>query len=85
MLFRSWLASRGVAANDGGSSFIVRIVGSGVINCWYLFNAYANGSPDEYAYACAVRPIVTLRSSVQIDTSDTTKDGSEQGKAWILK
>ena len=80
-----WLASRGVAANDGGSSFIVRIVGSGVINCWYLFNAYANGSPDEYAYACAVRPIVTLRSSVQIDTSDTTKDGSEQGKAWILK
>ncbi len=50
-----------------------------------LFNAYTSGTTNESARACAVRPIVTLNSSIQIDTSDATKDGSEQGKAWELK
>ncbi len=80
-----WLASRSMVAYGSNSGFHVRRVDSGDVSYWYLFYASTNGSTDENAYACAVRPIVTLRSSVQIDTSDTTKDGSEQGKAWILK
>ncbi len=80
-----WLASSSIGAYDGNSGFNVRGIGSGDINGWSLFGAGTGGSAGENANACAVRPIVTLRSSVQIDTSDTTKDGSEQGKAWILK
>ena len=80
-----WLASRSVYVDDDGSIFRVRVVGSGGVSFWHLFSANAYGTTNENAYACAVRPIVTLNSSVQIDTSDTTKDGSEQGKAWILK
>ncbi len=80
-----WLASRSVDASIDNSYFRVRLVDSGDVRNWCLFYAYTSGYSRESAYACAVRPIVTLRSSVQIDTSDTTKDGSEQGKAWILK
>ena len=80
-----WLVSRCVRAYDDSSNFDVRFVDSGVVNYWSLFGAATNGYTYEFARACAVRPIVTLNSSVQIDTSDTTKDGSEQGKAWILK
>ncbi len=80
-----WLASRNVVARDDHSDFDVRLIGRGGVHYWYLFGARAVGDTYERARAGAVRPIVTLNSSVQIDTSDTTKDGSEQGKAWILK
>ncbi len=80
-----WLASRGVYAGNAASYFNVRYVASGCVRGCGLFYANTNGSPNEYLRACAVRPIVNLNSSVQIDTSDATKDGSEQGKAWILK
>ncbi len=80
-----WLASRSVLAGDNNSLFDVHRVGGGVVLGWNLFNAGTGGSANGLTRAFAVRPIVTLRSSVQIDTSDTTKDGSEQGKAWILK
>lgn len=80
-----WLASRSVRARDSDSNFRVRFVGSGNVTHWDLFCAGTGSGTVEDVRACAVRPIVTLRSSVQIDTSDTTKDGSEQGKAWVLK
>ena len=31
------------------------------------------------------RPVVTLKSNVKIDVSDTTKDGTKPGKAYVLK
>ena len=80
-----WLASRSVDAHVNYSYFRVRCVDGGELRRWMLFHANADGNTYEYAKTCAVRPIVTLNSNVQIDTSDTTKDGSEQGKAWILK
>lgn len=80
-----WLASRCVRADNYNSNFCVRLVSSGGVYGWGLFNANTGGGTDGIARACAVRPIVTLNSSVQIDASDTTKDGSEQGKAWELK
>lgn len=80
-----WLASRSVHAYDNGSNFNVRFLGSGDVGAWGLFDTRTNGNAYVIARACAVRPIVTLNSGVQIDTSDATKDGSEQEKAWILK
>ena len=80
-----WLASRSVNAYDNNSYFHVRYVDGGDVSRWSLFGAFAYGGTIERARACAVRPIVNLKSSVQIDTSDITKDGSEQAKAWTLK
>ena len=64
----------------------VRCVKEGKMDCELLYTEYSGiGNPNTASYAYSVRPIVTLNSNVQIDTSDATKDGSEQGKAWILK
>ncbi len=80
-----WMASRSVYANVNDSNVGVRRVDSGDVYRWNLFDANTDNYTGERARACAVRPIVTLNSGVQIDTSDATKDGSEQGKAWELK
>ncbi len=80
-----WLASRSVGAYNDHSSFSVKRVYSGDVGNWNLFYAYTDGRAGKIGYASAVRPIVTLNSNIQLDTSDTTKDGSEQAKAWILK
>ena len=63
----------------------MRDVDSGDVNNWNLFNANTTGSTNELANACAVRPVVNLKSDVKIDKSDSSKDGSEPGKAIVLK
>lgn len=68
-----WLGSRCVDASDSRASFILRFVGSGVVACWNLFDAFVEGDPYENGYSCAVRPIVTLNSGIQI----TDGDGSQ--------
>ena len=80
-----WLGSRSVYANDSGASFDVRVVDSGDVYRWCLFNAGTGGGTGENEYACGVRPIVTLKSKVQIDKSDTSKDGKTPEKAIVLK
>lgn len=80
-----WLGSRSVNANDGLASFNVRVVGSGDVNLWSLFDAYTDGGANEDGHGLAVRPVVTLKSTVQIDKSDETKDGSAPERAIVLK
>ena len=79
-----WLGSRSVNASDGGAYFNVREVDSGVVGYWYLVYADTVGTRDS-EIACGVRPIVTLKSKVQIDKSDTSKDGKSPEKAIVLK
>lgn len=40
-----------------------------------------NNQSRDYSY----RPIVTLNSNVSIDTSNTSKDGSDLDNAWEIK
>ncbi len=80
-----WLGSRSVNARDDFADFRVRGVGSGAVDHWYLFIAYAGGYTYEYERACGVRPIVTLKSKVKIDKSDTSKNGKSPEKAIVLK
>ena len=80
-----WLGSRSVNAYDNHAGFNVRAVDSGVVNGWNLFHANAGGNTYGNEGACGVRPIVTLKSKVQIDKSDTSKDGKSPEKAIVLK
>ena len=80
-----WLGSRCIGANDNSAYFNVREVDSGDVGYWLLFYANPTGVAIGYANACAVRPVVTLKSDVKIDKSDSSKDGSEPGKAIVLK
>lgn len=80
-----WLGSRSVNAYGSVAGFNVRGVDSGDVSGWYLFYAHTDGYPYEYESACGVRPIVTLKSKVKIDKSDTSKDGKSPEKAIVLK
>ena len=80
-----WLGSRSVYAYDDIAYFRVREVDSGDVLSWGLFDAFTDGDTDENEYACGVRPIVTLKSKVKIDKSDTSKDGKSPEKAIVLK
>ena len=80
-----WLGSRSVGAYDSRAGFHVREVDGGDVSYWSLFSAATVGSAYEYERACGVRPIVTLKSKVQIDKSDTSKDGKSPEKAIVLK
>ena len=80
-----WLGSRSVGAYDSRAGFHVREVDGGDVSYWSLFSAATVGSAYEYERACGVLPIVTLKSKVQIDKSDTSKDGKSPEKAIVLK
>ena len=80
-----WLGSRCIEEYGNRADFGVRVVAIGGVIHWTLFSADTTGHPGEDAYARAVRPVVTLKSDVKIDKSDSSKDGSEPGKAIVLK
>lgn len=86
-----WLADRVTYVGESNSDFCVSVMDStdwaddGFTYMAISFLNFGISSESSGAFGFACRPVVTLNSSVQIDTSDATKDGSEQGKAWILK
>ena len=75
-----WMSSRCVHALSDSASFRVRSVGSGDVRASRLYYS----DDREYSDAFAVRPIITLKSNVQID-AQKDKDGSTPEKAYIIK
>ena len=76
-----WLSSRCVDAFSSYASFRVHYVTSSNVYAVYLFFSYGNENSDTYR----VRPVVSLESNVEIDTSIAGKDGSSPDKAWTIK
>ena len=75
-----WLASPCVYLFSSGAYFGVRYAYSGNVYAYYLYNS------DGYTNSISrgVRPIVSLGSMLQIDSSDTARDGSTSAKAWKI-
>ena len=71
-----WLASPCVYAIFGGSFayFYVRYVGSTDVSAYFVFGSYDRS----YCGTCAVRPVVSLKSNVQLE-QNTEKT------AWVIK
>ena len=76
-----WLSSRCVNAGGYYAHFFVRFVASSDVNAGDLF--VSNGSVGSFTYR--VRPVVSLESNVEIDTSIAGKDGTSPDKAWVIK
>ena len=76
-----WMSSRCVSTSSDSANFIIYYVNNGAIGASYLYCS------NEKLDSCdrAIRPIITLNSNVQLDTNDTTKDGTSVNKAWIIK
>ena len=77
-----WMSSRCVDAYSELVGFNVHIVGSGNINTEP--NSLCNSIGSERSLNYAFRPVITLNSNVQIDTS-TSGDGSTVEQAYVIK
>ena len=75
-----WLASPCVDLNSSREGFSVRNAGSSYVRATYLY--YSDSYPR--SNSSGVRPLVSLGSMLQIDTSDTARDGSTSAKAWKI-
>ena len=74
-----WMSSRCVSATSSLPNFNVRIVNSaGWVEAYYLYSS-------TFKPKLAFRPVITLKSDVQIDTTDATKDGTTAENAYVLK
>lgn len=79
-----WISTRSVHVSSGESHFRIRLIYNGYISNEDLY--YNNGvSHTDGLVAYAFRPVITLNSDVQIDATDTTKDGTTATNAYILK
>ena len=79
--FSYFMSSRCVGVSSEIGCFFIRNIDSGKIdaaNCAYFSNNYQNIDKDSF------RPIVTLNSNVQIDTSNSG-DGSTAEQAYVIK
>lgn len=76
-----WMSSRCVSTSSDSANFIIYYVNNGAIGASYLYCS------NEKLDSCdrAIRPIITLNSNVQLDTNDTTKNGTSVNKAWIIE
>ena len=78
--FKYWISSRCIDADSAYALFDVRHVGSNNINASDLCNSYGT----ERSYSYSFRPVITLNSNVQIDTSNSG-DGSTAEQAYVIK
>ena len=69
-----WLASSSVICEFDWefASFHLRFIKSGKVTGGTTFN----GNLNLFPHMCTVRPVVTLKTGLKIDTTDATRDGS---------
>ena len=83
-----WLSSRCVLYRANYAGFVLHGIMDGYVGGDFLYdsNGYtgsnnAVSSPRSFAF----RPVITLKSDIKLDITDTTKDGSTAANAWIIK
>lgn len=74
-----WISSRCVNAYYGNANFGIKLY-SGNIITHYLYYSYQDSNGGNFP----LRPVVTLKSDIKIDTEDTTKDGKTVDNAWKI-
>ena len=75
-----WLASPCVELYSSYACFVVCGAYGGYVSDNYLYRSNYNTLSISYG----VRPLVSLDSMLQIDTSDVARDGSTSAKAWKI-
>ena len=78
--FGGWLASPCVNLGSFYAYSCVRLAGSRLVGEYFLYGSYVSS----LSLSFGVRPLVSLGSMFQIDSSDTARDGSKPRKAWKI-
>ena len=75
-----WLASPCVNLGSFYAYSCVRLAGSRLVGEYFLYGSHVSS----VSLSFGVRPLVSLGSMFQIDSSDTARDGSISTKAWKI-
>ena len=75
-----WLSSRGILAEKEYAAFDGRFVENGKVAAYFLHGSYG----DSRSYNYTFRPVITLKSNVQLDTTNAG-DGSSAEHAHKIK
>ena len=75
-----WISSRCVQANSSSVSYYVYVVYSSYVNADYLYTSTDASNDPVYA----IRPVITLNSSVKLDITDIG-DGSSPQTGYSIK
>lgn len=75
-----WLSSRCIDTY-GVAIYDIRFISEGRVNA----NGTYHSDNLSYLYAFSFRPVITLNTDVEIDTTNTANDGKNSTNAWILK
>ena len=78
--FGGWLASPCVNLGSFYAYSCVRLAGSRLVGEYFLYGSHVSS----LSLSFGVRPLVSLGSMFQIDSSDTARDGSKPRKAWKI-
>lgn len=76
-----WMSSRCISAYSDYADFCVCNVYYDYVRADCLYNSYNN----PLNIACTIRPVITLKSDVQIDATDIERDGTTATKAYVIK
>jgi len=82
-----WLGSRRIPSaastqNYFGSNTINK---SGIRSYTTLWKVFLDGSFQSIIWTDGVRSVISLKPDIEINTTDSTRDGTSADKAWILK
>ena len=75
-----WMSSRCIDADSKRANFCVHLENFGYVRAYALYSSYG----DEFSYAYAFRPVITLNSNVQIDTANSG-NGSTANDEYAIK
>ncbi len=75
-----WMSSRCINSFQGNARFNIRRVAEGAVRAYGIYISNDNEYPITYGF----RPVITINSSIQIDT-ENSGDGSSPEQAYLLK
>lgn len=78
-----WLSSRSAEVDSNTAIFNLSYLNSYGVQYWFMANSLQLGMAN--LATGSFRPVVSLDSNVEIDTSVKGKDGSSPEKAWVIK
>ena len=78
--YPGWLASPCVDVGQSSTQLSVHYAYDNMVSSPELYSSVGRGFGESWG----VRPLVSLGSMLQIDTSDTARDGSTSAKAWKI-
>ena len=81
--YYSWLTSPFSNLSVESAYLGLKTINRSIMGCSELYDTSYGACYSEYV--CGVRPLIKLKSTLELDLTDEAKNGSSSANAWVLK